>query len=441
MFFFTASMVSCKKYLDAIPNTNLSTISGIDDLQSLLDHYSQMNMQYPVPIELLSDDYFVNSSDWASVNDAVQRSLYLWQNNDNTDTYWNSPYKTILTANIVLDELTKIDASEDEREVRNNVKGSALFFRAYYFYALAQLFAKPYSSTAATDLGIVLKLNSDIEERSVRASVFQTYKQIILDFKASADLLPDKPLIKTRPSKPAAYGAIARTYLAMNQYDSAGKYANLCLSIHDSLINYNSLNPAVSAPISRFNEEVIFQMRTPVAVILSNSRAKIDTQLYNSYDDHDLRKVVFFKPNPDGSYQFKGDYDGTGVTNYAFTGVVSDEMYLIRSECYARSGDVAKALNDLNKLLRHRYREGHFTDITAVNAQDALAKIIKERRKELYRRGIRWTDIRRFMNEPAFASIPKRVINTQEYLMSTGSSPYLMLLPKSIIIMSGMPQN
>lgn len=438
-----AGFFSCKKYLDAKPSNTLVTPESIADLQSLLDFYGKMNQQYPSPVEILSDDYYLTTTDWNSVNDPSQRNLYLWQREETTDNYWNFAYNTIATANVVLDELKKIDPDPLlENAALNNVKGSALFYRAYYFYGLAQLFAKPYNDgTAASDPGIVLKLNSDINEVSVRSSVQQTYLQILVDLQASLSLLPKVPLSRTRPSIPAAYGALARTYLAMQQYDSAGKYADRCLSMYDSLMDFNTLSPTASVPIGRLNKEVIFDLRSTVAIILGNTRARIDSGLYASYGTYDLRKDIYFKLNADGkTYQFKGDYSpytSMSATNYAFTGIVTDEMYLIRAEANARAGNKTEALDDLNKLLKTRYKTGNFTAVTASDANDALAKIIQERRKELYRRGTRWTDLRRFRDEPQFAITPKRIINNKTYTMDR----LTILIPQTVIIASGMPQN
>src|SRR6185295_14803650 len=108
----------------------------------------------------------------------------------------------------------------------DNVKGSALFFRSYYFLWLAWTYAKAYDkNTSNSDLGIVLRVVSDYNVPDVRASVEESYRRIITDTKGSVPLLPDIPLHCLRPSKGAAYGLLARTYLSMREYDSAFKYS------------------------------------------------------------------------------------------------------------------------------------------------------------------------------------------------------------------------
>lgn len=444
---------SCKKYLEKKPQDSLIRPESVADLQGMMDNPDKIT-NFPYAAEILCDDYYLSAADGntlisnPSPSLAILKNLYSWQRYDSTNAYWYNLYENISTTNIVLDELPHMKHDPNDPARYNNVKGSALFLRAFYFYHLAQLFAKPYNeATANSDPGIALRLDIDLEAPSVRASVKQTYEQIINDLKSAIPWLPLKPLdgVKTRPCVPAAYGMLARTYLSMQQYDSAGRYADLCLSLHDSLINYNSLNASADIPIKKNNEEVIFSARSiPIATFLG-PRAKIDSNLYKLYANEDLRKQVFFKSSPTGGYLFKGDYDGIGITNlsniqtfYPFLGVVTDEMYLIKAECQARKNAIMPAMTALNTLLQNRYKTGQFTPLAATTANEALTIILRERRKELLRRGARWTDIKRLTGDTQFQVFPQRVTTNQTFLMP---SNYLLLLPKKVIDLSGMPQN
>src|SRR5690606_6733477 len=214
----------------------------------------------------------------------------------------------------------------------------------------------------------------------------------------SASLLPAVPLVKTRPGKPAAFGMIAKTYLSMQQYDSAGIYVGKCLALYDSLLNFNTeVDVKAPSPFSRFNKEVIFHAVSYRSTILGPAYAKVDSLLYKSYADNDLRKIAYFNANPGsdlGTYSFKGDYDGAGTSGgFVFAGIVTDEMYLIRAECNARKGNVELALEDLNTLLENRF-SAPYTPIVLTDAKMTLKLILEERRKELLFRGTRWTDLR-----------------------------------------------
>src|SRR5690606_32083569 len=107
--------------------------------------------------------------------------------------------------------------------------------------------------------------------------------------------------------------------------------------------------------------------------------AYVNADLYASYDDNDLRKIVFVN-NDWGVPIFKGWYTGS---SRLFSGIATDEVYLTRAECYARLGDKQKALADLNTLLEKRWVTGTFTPLAANTAEEALQMILTERRKEL----------------------------------------------------------
>src|SRR3546814_17825031 len=79
-----------------------------------------------------------------------------------------------------------------------------------------------YPETINQQFGIPLRLNSDFNERSVRSTVGETYQQIIDDFRASAGVLPVTPTVKSRPSKPAAYGSLPKNYWIMQDSEKPG---------------------------------------------------------------------------------------------------------------------------------------------------------------------------------------------------------------------------
>src|SRR6185312_4130302 len=141
-----------------------------------------------------------------------------------------------------------------------------------------------------------------------------------------------------------------------------------------------------SHPFIQFNKEVVYYQYDNSfsfsSILQKNSR--IDSNLVNSYSSDDLRKTAFFIPNPDG-YLFKGSYSGSSW----FTGVATDELYLTRAECAARLGNASAAMNDLNTLLVTRWRTGTYIPDTTLNTNDAINKILVERRKELVFRDLR----------------------------------------------------
>ena len=324
----------------------------------------------------------------------------------------------------------------------NQLRAMALFFRAYYHYALSQLFMPVYNkSTANTDLGIPLKLSADMNEKIVRASAQQTYDCIISDIKNAISILPITPGQKNLPSVPAAYGLLSRVYLAMQDYPTAGLYADSALKIYNTLIDYNLVNASGDAPFDQFNDEVIFDSQANYPDALYQPDARIDSFLFDSYAEDDTRKQCFFTAIGDGSYFFKGNYTGKVGDPTLFTGIATDELYLTRAECYARQGDSSQAVNDLDKLMSRRIIDTAFIPYSIPVRGGLLRLILTERRKELLFRALRWTDLRRLNKEAAFKDTLYRFINGTRYELLPGSDRYTLQIDRNTINISGVAQN
>lgn len=437
----------CKKYLSVKSNQSLVTINSLRDLQSLLDNYGNINLNTPCADEVSADDYFLTYNDYLSLDIDQQRNMYSWQPANlfypytNLANDWTQTYNNVYIANTVLDNISTVERSASNAAAWDNVKGQALFLRAYSFYRAAGIWSLAYdNSTASQDLGIPLRLNSNFNERSTRSTVAQTYGQIISDANAAAGLLAKTPVQAYRSGRPAAYGLLARTYLAMRNYNLAGAYADSCLQLNNKLIDFNTLNTSASYPIGKFNDEVIYDSSmsgSSGALPITRTKARIDTNLIRSYDKNDLRTTAFFSTNADGNKLFKGSYEGGSSR---FNGIATDEIYLIRAECFARKNNIAAALSDLNGLLKKRYRTGTFTDITAAGSQEAVTKVLVERQKELVMRGTRWTDIKRLNKENAGISL-KRILNGTTYILPPNDLRFALPIPDDIISLSGIQQN
>lgn len=440
------NLFACQKYLDLKPNKLQVTPTTLKDCQALLDDYNTMNVRYPGEGEATADNYYYTDGTFNTLEGINTKDTYLWKSTGEHDlVQWQNPYKTVYQSNLVLQALDKIGS--DVTGDFNNIKGQALFFRSFAFYSVAQLFANPYDEVnGGANLGIPLRLNPDLSYPSVRASVKESYERITQDLKTAVDLLPVNSLIKSRPTRVAAFALLARTYLAMGKYTEAGINADSCLRRYSVLLNYSNLNPGLSTSVAptftRFNAEVIFPALGQLASPLFQDIIKIEPILYNSYQSNDARKTLFFFNNVGaeaGTYGFKGSYDGT--TSSLFCGLATDEIYLIRAECYARAGNTTAAMTDLNTLMRNRWL-GPFADFTATNAGDALRQILQERRKELIFRTLRWTDLRRLNKDNRFVTVLTRGMNTLEHVpLQPNDLRYTLLIPRDVINTSGMPQN
>lgn len=434
---------SCKKYLDAKSVQSLSTPQTLEDLQALADntflnHSNRM-------VNNMSDEYYIEPYIWQVVGKEDQDS-YVWDKNLNAFGDWRDLYGKIFHTNTILDNLEKVDGKTNQTKW-NAIKGSALYFRSGFFYELSQLYAPQYDqSNALLDLGIPLRLNSDFNILSTRSTLQQTYDQITNDLITAADLLPDvaptTTLYKYRPTKIACYGMLAKTYLQMGNYGKALEFSDKCLNAYSYLLDFNNpsiVNPGSLTPFKPYNAEIIFY-QTSNGPISAYSISLIDSVLYRSYADNDLRKKVYFDINPDGTPYYKGPYSGT--TGDLFTGIAVDEIYLIRAECAARLNNGKGAVADINKLLSLRWVTGTFTPYSAtLPINQILSVVLKERQKELINRGTRWSDLRRLNKEPGFSKIIKRNIDNKAYVLNPGDFPYTLLIPIEVTSKSTLKQN
>ncbi|ANI88852.1 hypothetical protein A9P82_05840 [Arachidicoccus ginsenosidimutans] len=444
-------LFSCKKFLDKKPNSKLVVPATLVDAQALLDDATIMNQQRTSSFgEASSDEYFLKQSDYNALSSvsAIDLNEYIWSfypvdgiNND-----WAYGYQPVYNANLALDLLKDIAKTSSNSDAWNNVKGSALFFRSYNFLWLLWDYAKAYDSTTADkDLGIALRLTSDFNIPSVRASNRQCYEQVIADAKAAIPLLPDYPQHVFRPSKGAAYGLLARCYLSMRDYKDALLYADSCLQLNNQLMDYNSnedLNGSISAsyPFTQFNKETVFytEMNLCYSDLYHTAiHARMDTILYQSYEENDLRKLAYYSKSSDGYYSFKGSYGGSV---YFFSGIATDEMYLTRAECFVRIGQKEKATDDVTALMSKRYAAGTYTLAAGITPGALLDTILDARKKELVMRGMRWMDIKR-LNKESRNIILQRVENGQTYTLQPNADYYALPLPQSLIDITKMPQN
>jgi hypothetical protein len=444
LVFLFAGSNGCKKYLAKKSDESLAIPVTLADLQSLLDNFGNVNgSSAAAAVEISADDYYVTEADWQAFYYDEDRRKYIWAKDGlfltgDLGNDWEYFYSSIYYSNTVLERLENIGQTPENMEEYNNIKGQALLLRANRFLDLISGWTLAYDkATAATTPGIVLRTTTDFNKASMRVTLAESYSKTIADLKESAYLLPIAPLSAPRASRPAAYALLARTFLWMGDYVNAGLYADSCLQLYHTLLDYNSVDPAANYPFGLLNAEVIFARGSALGEPLYNWTAKIDSLLIHSYDSNDLRKTLFFIDNGNGTYGFKGFYTGEMSL---FTGVGTDEVYLTRAECLARQGKISEAMSDLNTLLNTRYKTGTFVAIDAPSKEEAIKVILTERRKELLMRELRWMDIKR-LNKQGAAIILQRKAGGETYTLEPNDLRYALPIPEDVIAASGMKQN
>ncbi|RIW12094.1 RagB/SusD family nutrient uptake outer membrane protein [Algoriphagus lacus] len=419
-------LLGCDGFLDEKPSKTLDTPSSFEALQALLDNSSTMNFQPALPL-ILGGEYVSDDAGILALP-IWQQNLYLWKSEpfqvDDLVFDWRNMYNQVQNANVILEQLELLPKTDSRW---SEIRGAALFFRAHAYYNLYSLFLDgPNLESLNLNLSIPVRRSTQISLTSEFVSKEEIKSIIKEDVEEAVGLLPNQTQYPFRPSKTAAYALQARIYLAWAEYELALQAAENVLNSYRELLDYKTVNPAVSFPFELFNKEVIWQSRMgSYSFIFSQTAFQVDPDLYSRYESNDLRRSLFYVRRSNGLINYRGSYDGS---NTLFTGLTTAEMLLIRAECLARDGEASLALVDLNDLLTKRYNSS-FQPIRNVEGEELLKKILEERRKELVFRGTRWSDLRRLNREPAFQTTMKRTFQGQEFELAPQGRSYALPIP------------
>lgn len=438
------AVTSCEKYLDVKPDSTISTPQTLKDLRAMLDNESRINQTYPGLLEVGTDDYYLNFDQITSQYQLYQ-DFYFWKReliNSGTSS-WQASFGTILVANVVLESLEKIASSDIS--LKTELSGEAHFVRGLCYYYLALVYCQTYKyGNENNQLGLPIRLGSDSNVKVQRSSLEKTFEFIIAELKLARELLPEQVAVKTRPSKAAASAALAKVYLYMQDYQNAEKMALEVYDKSNALLDFNKLDIQSNRPFPALHDEMIYlAYSVENAELLNEDDLNISQELYNLYDEVDLRKKVYFKDKGDGAKGFKGNY-ASNFSSY-FAGMAMDEIYLILAECHTRRGRRSDGLIFLKELLTKRYQNGEYQLPDFTTDIQALKYILQERRKELIFRGVRWSDLKRLNLDKEFETRLSREVDdgthVQTIYLEPNDSRYVYPIPESVIVLGGIEQN
>lgn len=432
----------CAEFLDSKPSKDLVVPSSLDDFQGLLDSELRGMNVYPLSGFVSSDDHYFGSGLMERQAFTIN-AYYLWQDDphlpDAGEASWSFPYQKVFYANVVLDGLANFKPNTDVEQNRKlELEASAKFYRAMGHFEVLMHYAEPYDPAKTSQLGVPIRLSSDINITKGRSTMKEGFDQILNDIESGIEFLPSKPEIPTRPSKWASYAMLSRVYLAMHDFESAYENSQKALSIGDELMDYKTLNSDLPFSFPLFNKEVIFYQRQINTTYTSNGETFVNPDLIALYDSSDLRLNYFFKPAPNSNeYNFRGNYTGDF---YHFGGIATDEVLLNFAESAAKTGRESEAIEALNHLLEFRLKENS-DRVSDLGGLDLMKRILIERRKELLFRGISWLDLKRHNIYPELARTLERKFNTEKVTLPPGDPRFAFLIPPQELNLNPMPQN
>ena len=412
LYIFLATAVllgSCKKYVDIPPPQNqlVSDLVFNDDktaTAAVSGLYSRMNGFNSSFANFYGNFLPASSADevrygFSSANLDEFRENDLLPGNSAVNSLWEPVYSYIFHANSIIEGLT--DNTKVSAPLQKQLKGEALFLRAFYYFYLVNYFGD-----------VPLVLDTDYQENTSlpRTSVAEVYASIINDLtEAQANLGDAYPTAeRTRVNKAVATTLLARVYLYRQQWSEAEAEASKVIgdSKYELLTDLNSV-------FLKNSREALWQLQT-----VNTSTAGVNTwegfsmvpatptgtPLYRFYPDFvaafetdDKRYTNWVKAftNASGTVHFPYKYKirtNTPVLEYSMV-MRYAELFLIRAEARAQQNNIEGAVADLNTI---RQRAGLPDLETSLSKEEVLLMVEQERRMELFSEwGHRWFDLKR----------------------------------------------
>ena len=417
---FTGCFVSCDSFLDLQPK-GIVIPRYYEDYEKLINYAQLLKASDSYP-NFMTDDVYLPDDGNVNFNDleVPNRNLYTFQaeifGDAETDGLWEYSYNRIYYYNTIIEGVMEVeDVTLDKKR---SLRAEALVGRAFEYLTLVNAYANHYDkNTAATDPGVPLMLDKEINKSNLeRATVQQVYDQILIDLDTAALYLPSKQKTAYRASKPVGLGMLARMYLYMGEYNEALKYAKLSLAENSSLLGAD-------------NPEHIYIRLAPWTFGFSGTAFGSD-ELVALYDhDNDMRFKLFFS-----NYAWGVNYDHYLWLPYIYANMAMSvpEVILIAAECEARVGSKDQAMLYLDQLLE--YRIVGYQPQTAATNQEALDKVLAERRKEMCMLGCtRVIDLKRLNQEPRYAKTITHVANGQTFTLEPNSPRYIFPIPPKVL--------
>ncbi|GAB3537304.1 RagB/SusD family nutrient uptake outer membrane protein [Pontibacter brevis] len=332
---------------------------------------------------------------------------------------WLAAYSVINQSNLVLRNIEQFSDTDPERV--NRIRGQALAIRAMVHFDLLRYWGESFDRNS-TALGVPYKTTVDPEDMPARLTVSETYDNIFSDLEEAESLLGNVDTdINTSNrayiDQTVARAILARVSLYAEEYAAAEQYATLVIEEIPLAEREDFADIWTDA---FYDDEVIWSVAfnagegTPSGGVhnapSNRNRFRPSEELVEEYnEDADIRFDTYFayrdvradgdsinptviKPDTRRILN-KFTTRGTALDNLVDWKVFrTGEMYLIRAEARAKSGDMLGALEDLNTLRAARIAGYVPVVLTGQALIDAIAM---ERRKELFGEGHRWFDVKR----------------------------------------------
>lgn len=383
------TLTSCDDWLDKLPDNRMELQTPSDVSSLLVSAYPSAHPAYLLEMYSDNTDECVNPS-WSEAS-RFQAQAYNWEDitetgeDESPQELWNRHYLAIASANAAID---LIEGKGSPAEY-NEQLGEALLCRAYAMFQLSTVFCKAYNpATASTDLGLPYPTHPGKVVGTVytRGTMEDLYGQI------DKDLQRGLPLVSSNYSKPkfhfnteAAKAFAARFYLYKGDFAKAITYATEVLGADPTAkardwdayaaLNMNQqIRPeawvsadekcnfllqtvysewgAISGPYRlgdkyahsyriTYDEDIASKGPFGAANSTFKQRVWSNTALAKLFH----RKVPY-------EFEYTDLQAGIGNAHAEYAVFTTEQLLLERAEAYALSGELQKAVDDYNTIMK-----------------------------------------------------------------------------------------
>lgn len=422
LFVAAIAVTSCDDYLDITPVGRVIPETQEQFRAVLTTGYSKYP-EHKALTTLRTDELTMDEFN-EDVN--IYKDIFIWKDSNpdriTRDFQYQDLYNVIFYTNVVINEASKKLAASEER---NQLIGEAYALRAMAYFDLVNLFAKPYNAaTAASDKGVPLALEIDLEQVFVPQSVEVIYNQIITDTQEAEKLinLNSQPKgLNYRFSKVALFSLESRVYLHQQQWQKSLDAANKALAINNNLVDLK----AASVFATKYDSKESILALEDAYINRLKGASYASPELIAAYNrTTDLRFPLYFLAS--GS-RFRIQKGGNDDQKSSFR---TSELYLTKAETAAKLNNLGDAKTTLLSFIKNRYTAAAYaqleSDVNAMNEADLTNFILAERQREFAVEGQRWFDLRR--------TSQKQIVHKfggEDYTLIQNDPRYTIIYPAS----------
>lgn len=353
------------------------------------------------------------------------KDFYSWKD-PSTSVLWTKLYTLIGPFNMIIDEILRAEGNDES--LRNQVRGEALYWRAYCFFKLVQYYS-PYKNN---ELGVPVFLDTHIDAANGnqgRKTQQEVYARILADCQEGLRLLT---ITNPRASwnfayKPSAFHALLAAvyhYKAMSGAAEATDWKNAAEHASQAMLGrqltqdpqvlrdmFDLYEPKLELENDEFDLRVIKNSYAGPSIfgtfIELYGGQPIDNynynwiafpQIYSMYTDTDVRKKLYFtKESPYSSGVCNNKYRQSEFRSWNGGGLIMPfrlaELYLIKAEALAMQNQVPEGVKVMEDFVKSRYTA---TIRIPSDKEGFLNMVYMERKKEfLHEWDINFLDMKR----------------------------------------------